>query len=246
MKIPELEADVPYLSTEQMIEVDRAMIEDYRIDLIQMMENAGRCLATVAREKFMSGKPDGQNVTVMAGSGGNGGGALVAARRLHNWGANVRVLLAQSPKKMTPIPGHQLEILGRMGVECIVEPTILPPGGAPQLIIDGLIGYSLKGAPYGLTGDLIGWANSSEVPILSLDTPSGIDTTTGTVFDPAIRAAATMTLALPKEGLRAPGVAAHVGALYLADISVPPSLYATPALGLEVGPIFAMSDVVRL
>ena len=73
-----------------------------------------------------------------------------------------------------------------------------------------------------------------------------MDTTTGVVFDPAIRATATMTLALPKAGLRAPGVAEVVGELYLADISVPPQLYAEPALGLRVGPIFAQSDIVRL
>jgi NAD(P)H-hydrate epimerase len=54
-----------------------------------------------------------------------------------------------------------------------------------------------------------------------------------------------MTLALPKEGLRAPGVETHVGELYLADISVPPELYAR-FLGIDVGPIFASSDIVRL
>ena len=73
-----------------------------------------------------------------------------------------------------------------------------------------------------------------------------MDTTTGTVFDPAIQATATMTLALPKEGLRAPGVEERVGELYLADISVPPSLYAEPALDLEVGHLFAESDIIRL
>ena len=54
-----------------------------------------------------------------------------------------------------------------------------------------------------------------------------------------------MTLALPKKGLRTPDAAALVGELYLADISVPPSLYATPALDLDVGPIFAAGDVFR-
>ena len=42
---------------EQMIEVDRAMIEDYGIELIQMMENAGRNLAHLARERFLDGNP---------------------------------------------------------------------------------------------------------------------------------------------------------------------------------------------
>ena len=82
--------------------------------------------------------------------------------------------------------------------------------------------------------------------MLALDAPSGVDTTTGTVYDPAIRATATMTLALPKEGLRAAGVRQYVGELYLADISVPPALYAGSGLSFDVGPIFAQSEIVRL
>jgi NAD(P)H-hydrate epimerase len=66
------------------------------------------------------------------------------------------------------------------------------------------------------------------------------------VFDPAIKAMATMTLALPKAGLHAPGVEALVGEFYPADISLPPSLYAEPALALQVGSLFAESEILRL
>ncbi|MCL4267737.1 MAG: hypothetical protein KJ069_31510 [Anaerolineae bacterium] len=55
-----------------------------------------------------------------------------------------------------------------------------------------------------------------------------------------------MTLALPKVGLLADTAVTHVGELYLANISVPPALYASPALQLTVGPIFAASDIVRV
>ena len=61
-----------------------------------------------------------------------------------------------------------------------------------------------------------------------------------------MQATATMTLALPKDGLRAPGVESHVGELYLADIGMPPALYANEKPGLLVGPIFAAGDIVRL
>ena len=54
------------------------------------------------------------------------------------------------------------------------------------------------------------------------------------------------TLALPKEGLRGPAVAAQVGELYLADIGVPPSLYAGATLRLNVGNIFSQSEIIRL
>ncbi|MCG8351806.1 MAG: NAD(P)H-hydrate epimerase [Chloroflexales bacterium] len=237
--------DVPYLTTDQMREVDRAMMEDYQIELIQMMENAGRNLAALARSRFFDGDPRDKRVVVLAGTGGNGGGALVCARRLHNWGAQVQVFLTKPDAAFTPIPAHQLDILHRMNVP--VFPAAAIDQAQPRnLVVDGIIGYSLKGAPRSEAAALIRWANAQRAPILALDAPSGVDTTTGTVFDPAIQATATMTLALPKEGLRAPGVEAKVGELYLADISVPPELYAEPALGLQVGPLFSESDIVRL
>jgi NAD(P)H-hydrate epimerase len=237
--------EIPYLTTEQMIEVDRAMIEAYQIELIQMMENAGRNLAHLARGRFFGGNPEAKKVLILAGTGGNGGGALVCARRLHNYGAQVQVFITKPDEDFSPVPAHQLDILRQMNVGIALAEDI-KQADASDLIVDGIIGYSLKGTPHGTAGDLIRWANQQSVPILALDAPSGVDTTTGTLFDPAIRATATMTLALPKAGLRAAGVEQWVGELYLADISVPPELYAGLALKLNVGPIFAQCDIVRL
>lgn len=236
---------VPDITTEQMVEVDRAMIEDYGIELIQMMENAGRNLGHLARERFLDSNPQGKVVIVLAGRGGNGGGAMVCARRLSNWGAFVSVYLTKDAGEFHGVPAQQLSILSQMQV------PIFEPGDAPlssessgaDLIVDGLIGYSLSGAPRGTAAELIGWANDQSTPVLSLDTPSGLDTATGRVFDPAIKAAATLTLALPKRGLRSQSK--QVGELYLADIGVPPALY-DRSLGLKVGPLFAKNDIVRL
>ena len=235
----------PFLSTQQMREVDRAMIEDYKISLLQMMENAGRCLADLARSRFLGGDPRGQRVLVLAGTGGNGGGGLVCARRLHNWGASVRVLMTADSRRLGEVPRHQHSILERMGLEADAagDEIELPDS---DLVVDALIGYSLRGAPSGVAASLIRRANAQTAPVLSLDVPSGVDTTAGTVYDPSVRAAATMTLALPKEGLRMTEAREAVGELYLADISVPPSLYAGPNLGLDVGPIFHGADVIRI
>jgi NAD(P)H-hydrate epimerase len=115
-----------------------------------------------------------------------------------------------------------------------------------DVIVDAIIGYSLSGAPRETAARLIDSANSRDAPILSLDTPSGVDTSTGQIFEPAIRATATMTLALPKRGLRPAVDAGVVGELYLADISVPPQLYAGPGLELEVEPLFALEEIVRV
>jgi NAD(P)H-hydrate epimerase len=242
---PKLKAQsVPFLSSAQMAEVDRAMIEDYGILLIQMMENAGRNLAHLARLRFLSGEAVGKRIAVLAGVGGNGGGALVCARRLETWGASVEVFLSKPDEELTEIPRHQLGIAGRMNIPSRVG---APPAGASfDLVVDGIIGYSLNGAPRGTAAEMIRWAAGQPAPVLALDVPSGVDASTGSAFDPVIHATATMTLALPKEGLRAQSVRALVGELYLADLSVPPELYAEPALRLQVSALFSQSDIVQL
>ena len=111
-----------------------------------------------------------------------------------------------------------------------------------ELIIDAVIGYSLRGAPRGVTGQLIGAAGGHPAPVLALDIPSGIDATSGRIFDPSIRAAATLTLALAYDQARV-----AVGELYLADIGVPRELYQAEELQLEVSPtLFSKGDIVRI
>jgi NAD(P)H-hydrate epimerase len=225
-----------------MREVDRLMTEEAGISLSQMMENAGRCLATRARD-MLGGDLRGQRTTVLAGRGGNGGGGLVAARRLSVWGAAVTVVLAQAREEMRGVPKLQLTILEWMGIPIQVRGTQTAELFAEsELIVDALIGYSLRGAPAEPVASLIRMANASDRPILALDLPSGLDGDTGLPSDPTIRAGETLTLALPKRGLLNPLARRWVGKLSLADISVPEAVYRR--MGLAVGPIFARSDIV--
>ena len=219
------------VTASQMREVDRAMIEDFNIQLIQMMENAGRNLADLAAQRF------GRNPTVvLAGAGGNGGGGLVAARHLANRGVDVTVLLSRADDAFAPIPRHQLEVVRRMGIAVVAHPP------AAALVIAALIGYSLVGDPVGCEAELITWANGQPAPVLSLDSPSGLDVSTGRAGAPCVTAAATMTLALPKVGLlRAPDL---VGELFVADISVPPVLLRR--MDIEIGELFATGAVVSV
>jgi hypothetical protein len=89
--------------------------------------------------------------------------------------------------------------------------------------------------------NLVRWANERSSPVLSLDIPSGLDATTARIGKPCVRATATLTLALPKTGLVAAPV---VGELYVADISVPPSLYREKGIG--VPQLFNEALIVRL
>lgn len=224
-------ADVPAVTADQMREVDRIMVEEMHINLIQMMENAGRNLAELAISLFTP-----STALILAGPGGNGGGGLAAARHLSNRGVDVRVTLARSSGEMAPVTAHQLDILQRMKV------PVSDDASTADLIIDALIGYSLRGNPRGGTAKLIEWTRSQNRPVLALDTPSGLDVTTGHPATATVRATATLTLALPKVGLL--HASGYVGDLYLGDISVPPLVY--EYLGIQVPLLFGAGAIVAL
>ena len=213
-----------------MIEVDRIMIEDLAIDLVRMMANAGRNLAQLVIDRFGPG-----TVTVLAGSGGNGGGGLVAARHLVNRGVDVWVTLGVDEEGLTDVPRRQLEILRRMGV-AVTEEAV-----PADVTIDALIGYSLRGAPRGRIGALIDELGSVDTSVVSLDTPSGLDVTDGSRPGAVVAAAATLTLAMPKIGLRD---AVEVGELYCGDISVPALVFERVEGGPP--PDFSRSQIVRV
>jgi NAD(P)H-hydrate epimerase len=233
---------IPAVTAAQMREVDRMTVEDLGISLLQMMENAGRAFAELTRIQLAAVRR--RHVVVLAGRGGNGGGGLAAARRLAIWGAEVHVVLAHPDLALGDAPKRQLASLRAIGV-----PVHLPGEAASlmheaDVVLDALLGYSLDGPPREPESGLIRAANAHAIPILALDLPSGLDPDRGVPHDPTIRATRTLALALPKVGLLRPEAAGSVGELWLADISVPARAYA--GFGIDPGPLFAESDLVRI
>ncbi len=205
------------VTSEQMRRLDEIAIERTGPSLLQMMENAGRNLATLLRRLAPLSKND--TILVLAGTGGNGGGAICAARHLSNHG--YRVALAVSGyESLSDAAMAQLRIYRHTdGIEVDVEAL---SELRPSIILDGLIGYGLHDAPIGSVPAMIEYANGSSAPILSLDVPSGIDATTGEARGAVITPKWTMTLALPKTGLSN----SNSGEIYLADIGIPSAAFA--------------------
>lgn len=230
---------VPTVTADQMREVDRVAVEEFGLSMLQMMENAGRSLALNALDMLGLGgarrqpvlgsaKRPGRNtqLTILAGSGGNGGGGLCSARHLHNHGFQVKVLLSKEPSELTGAAANQLRILRRAGVEPVDLARADAVFRSSQLVVDALVGYSLRGAPRGRVAALIDLCNRHAVRVLALDLPSGLDATTGETPGAVVWPERTLTLALPKTGLR--GIP---GELHLADIGIPTGVYG--ALGLS-------------
>lgn len=234
--VSETGIEVPAVTAGQMREIDRIAMEETGPNLYQMMENAGRNLASLAME-LLGDRWNKAKIIVLAGTGGNGGGGICAARHLANRNANVTLCLA-NPLKSASMPKFQYKIFQHTPGKTIQFDALNDEKF--DLIIDAMIGYSLKGVPSGAILELMRWANRTKTPILSLDVPSGVDSTTGETPGAFIRATWTMTLALPKTGL----LPERTGDLYLADIGIPLGVY--EQMGLRYTSPFEKKDSIPL
>lgn len=219
-------------------DADQEAIVGYGIDVLSLMENAGAAVASIAR-LLLAGSAVGKKVGVLAGKGNNGGDGLVAARHLHNWGADVRVILSER-EAISPVASRQLTGVEKAGV------PVNGAGGSLDgfdLLIDSLLGYSSKGDPREPVRGMILNANVSGVPILAVDIPSGLDATTGEPNDPCVVAKATLTLGFPKTGFLNPRCRRYVGRLYLGDVSLPLEVYKKYSQSTT---LFEKESVVRI
>ncbi len=207
---------VPAVTSEQMREIDRIAMHELGPNLYQMMENAGRALASRVLTRLACNRTT-SIVLVLAGRGGNGGGGICAARHLSNHGVRTRLCLSE-PNRLGEVPAWQLQIFQSTSGEFVDARRVEWSDYA--FVVDALIGYGLQGSPRGVAAELIDAANASTRPIIALDVPSGIDATTD-ASEQTINADETVTLALPKTGLVSP----RAGALFLADLGIPAKVY---------------------
>lgn len=218
-----------------MAEADR-LAEAHGIPLEQLMENACRQVAAAAQ--LLLGDVARRRIVAFAGSGNNGGDALGALRYLCGWGARIGAVLSGPAERLRPLARKQHELLAAL--EVASDPNVEDA----DLIVDGLLGYNVSGPPRGAVADLIRAANASRVPILAVDVPSGLHPDTGEPLGVTIRAACTVTLALPKPGLLATSAVPLVGELLLADIGIPPEVF--DRIGIQTRGLFERGDLVRI
>jgi NAD(P)H-hydrate epimerase len=208
---------VPAVTREQMIEVDRIAVEETGPNLCQMMENAGRNLALNVID-FIKEKSLGNKVLIFAGTGGNGGGGICAARHLLNHSYEPIVILSNE-EKIQGVPSYQLEIFRKVGGQILPIEKVNDVN--TDIIVDAIIGYSLTSAPGGKVLDMINFINKNNIPTISLDIPTGVLATSGKNPGEFVKTDKTMTLALPKTGLSPE----KCGEIILADIGIPATVF---------------------
>lgn len=209
--------------------VDQIAVQDYGFSILQMMENAGRNLASAAVD--MIGR-EPSTTCILAGAGGNGGGGLSCARHLLNRGYDVEIYLTRPADSLSGPVMSQWYTLQKMGNNPVEQEDLSKTIEKSTLIIDALIGYGLSGPPNDPVAASIESANHSRAPILSLDIPSGMNATTGETPGAVINPIRTLTLALPKSGLSNP----VAGELILGDIGIPKEVF--EEIGIQIPSLF--------
>ena len=218
------------LTREEMLELDRKAIEEYKIPGIVLMENAGR---NVAEEILkMLDDPQQAKVAILCGKGNNGGDGFVVARHLHNHSISVYVFLVA---KISDIlkdgdAGTNLQILLNMKIpvkEILDIPgvnSILKELNGYNILADALFGTGLSGDVREPFKTLISGVNNLNKPTLSVDIPSGLDCNTGKFLGAAIKATKTVTFAVAKKGFYLNDGPSYTGKVIVSDISIPREL----------------------
>jgi ADP-dependent NAD(P)H-hydrate dehydratase / NAD(P)H-hydrate epimerase len=209
------------VSAEEMRAIDRSTSERFGVSSLTLMENAGVAVADhVLAQHAAAGR-----IVVFCGKGNNGGDGFVAARRLHQRGKKVQVILLADPGELR---GDAAAMFGKLPSPAIAVHSSEELKGERlqlslhgDLYLDAVLGTGFKAPVSGLYAEAIAIMNASQVPVIAVDIPSGADADavgpqTGTIA----RADAIITFTAPRP--------AHVfslltaGPTFVAEIGSPP------------------------
>jgi NAD(P)H-hydrate epimerase len=186
------------VSAAEMREIDRVTSERFGVPSLMLMENAGTAVADFALENY----PDCKRVCVVCGKGNNGGDGFVAARKLREESKEVAVLLLTDP---ADLHGDAGEMFKRMDLTPEVAKTheefaaVKARLGDADLLIDAILGTGFRPPVSGLYAEAIAAMNSTVIPVVAVDIPSGADADVmGSQVGAVVRAHAIVTFTAPR------------------------------------------------
>ena len=213
------------LNSAQMREADRRTIEEIGIASAVLMENAGR--QVVAAMEAMFAELESLHVAVLCGRGNNGGDGFVVARTLAQHGVAVSTFLVGTAGDVRGDARANLDVLVRLGHPVVEiadaaawELHFSELRGA-DVLVDALFGTGLRTPLTGLFETIVADINGSDLPVVSVDLPSGLSADSPEPIGPCIDATMTVTLGAPKLPLVLPPAEAHCGDVVIADIGLP-------------------------
>ena len=190
----------PFITSSEMraLEVNA---QYFGVNLIQLMENAGRSVALEIISRFQKNK----KALVFCGLGGNGGDGFVVARHLLAADFEVTVVLMGRSRDINH--GAALSnwvilqsLQDKVDLLEVTDSSLIPKVNA-GIVIDSLLGTGTKGKLKPPIMQAVNYINSLSSFKISVDVPSGIDSDTGEVLGTAVKADLTITFHKEKPGL---------------------------------------------
>jgi len=221
----------------EMRRLDHLTIHAHGVPSLTLMERAGQGVVDVILKRWT--QPARRGVLVVAGKGNNGGDGLVIARLLKEREIPCEVACVAGARELSPDAAANLERYRSAGGSF----TELRPGDVESLeqhirnkglLVDALLGTGLRSPVEGFLADVVELMNASGVPIVAVDTPSGLDADRGVPLGATVQAEVTVTFGFPKTGqVIYPGVT-YSGDLVVADIGIREEAVAEVAPSVEL------------
>jgi ADP-dependent NAD(P)H-hydrate dehydratase / NAD(P)H-hydrate epimerase len=189
---------------------------------------AGLAAAVVDVLETSTGGVYGRRVLLLVGPGNNGGDALWAGARLAARGAAVVALLAAGTVHEAGLAALRASggSAHRVGDEAATDLR------RADVVVDGLLGIGGRPGLRGAAASLADAVNQlpSDVPVVAVDLPSGVDPDTGAAPGPHVRATRTVTFGVLKPCLLLPPARQAAGEVSLVDIGLQPYLDGGPTV----------------
>lgn len=186
-----------YITVKEMVAIEMNA-EALGVSTQLMMENAGRAIANEIAEKY----PSGSKVVAVSGLTGNGGDAFTAARHLACMGYTVESWILGDPKNIT-LQNSRVNynaakhMTQSIKIKVIKDSSLIEPIEA-DVVIDGLIGTSLRGPLRPPVLQMVHAINASTAYKVSVDIPTGMEAATGDIHGEAVKADLALTFHKPK------------------------------------------------
>lgn len=213
---------LPVVTADEMRKIDRVTIDKF-LPGIDLMENAGRGVKDAIAARWEPQRR--RSVVIICGKGNNGGDGFVVARLLKQDGYSVKAFLLGKAAGLKGDALANYRRCKRAGVS-VKETSAGNLGGLKRavegayVVVDAVFGTGFSGEPKGVAAGAIEAINEADAPVVAIDMPSGVDSTTGQAST-AVVADLTVTMALPKRGHMLHPGRAFTGELAVVDIGVP-------------------------
>jgi hydroxyethylthiazole kinase-like uncharacterized protein yjeF len=212
---------IPVCTVAQMRKIDEIAIAGNTAAGFSYMMEAAAGLFDAARRLVST--PRCGDIVIVCGKGNNGGDGFAVGKLLLGAGYKVMCYSLCRPDDLRNEARLAYEsYVGSAGNFLVLDDVAdLVNLSKSSLIIDALLGTGLKGDPREFLAEVIDAINSANVPVLSVDTPSGLDNDRGVPGTPCVKAAVTVTMGFPKIGAYFYPGRTNVGTLCIKDLGYP-------------------------